>query len=55
MWANIVSESSNSDFYFSALKNTPGFDLDRDLIVQGTNDRDLKLRVHFAEDLRVQG
>jgi hypothetical protein len=32
-----------------------GFNLDRDLQVQGTNDRDLEFRVHFAKPLRVQG
>jgi hypothetical protein len=32
-----------------------GFNLDRDAIVQGANDRDSKFRVHFGEPLRVQG
>jgi hypothetical protein len=31
-----------------------GFNLDWNLIVQGTNDRDLKFRVHLGEPLRVQ-
>jgi hypothetical protein len=28
-----------------------GFDLDRDSQVQGSNDRDLKFRIHFIEPL----
>jgi hypothetical protein len=36
-------------------QTVPGFDLDRDSIVQGTNHRDSEFRVHFIEPLRVQG
>jgi hypothetical protein len=48
-------DRSNLDFYFIFLKKNPGFDLDRDSQIQGTNDRDLKFRVHFAEPLQIQG
>jgi hypothetical protein len=40
---------------FPGAPNSSGFNLDRDSIIQGTNDRDFKFRVHFAEPLRVQG
>ena len=28
-----------------------GFDLDRDFIIQGANDRDFDFRVHFARPI----
>lgn len=37
------------------LETLPRLDLDRDLRVQGTNDRDFEFRVRIAEALPVQG
>jgi hypothetical protein len=37
------------------VKQFSGFNLDRDSIVQGTNDKDSKFRVHLGEPLQVQG
>jgi hypothetical protein len=58
MWAHLVSDTMNNpgqDFFFPTCQTAPGFNLDRDSIVQGTNDRDSKFRVYFVEPLQVQG
>jgi hypothetical protein len=39
---------------FPVYQTDPGFALDRDSQVQGTNDSDLKFKIHFAEPLRIQ-
>jgi hypothetical protein len=47
MWAQLVSETKDipdQDHHFSGARSV----LDRDLIVQGTNDRDFEFGVRFA-------
>jgi hypothetical protein len=54
-WANAVSGSSNSDFYFIYLENNSRIQFRPGLDSSGCKQQGFDLRVLFAEHLQVQG
>jgi hypothetical protein len=58
-WTHLVNETigipGRDSPIFPVFQTPSGFSLDRDSIIRGINDRDFKLRVHFAKPLQIQG